>query len=1336
MSRRLPMSRLSRILINFVPKFHRMKNVLLIFCLSVCGLLTAQDHYVFSPINSGNGLSDNRVRSICQLPDERMVVITEGLVNIYDGVRFRYMHYDDRRAYGLSNYFGTHRVYIDKNKHLWLKNQHKLFVFDLRKELFVPNADSLFAVQGVHKHVTDFFMDAAQNFWYVTKNDELIYRDNSRNSVAVVLNYVSGFSGLNDRLYDLVVHGKQLFLFYRSGRVVCYDLSARRKLYVEDSLNGSDKYMRTLSVASYKNYLYQVRNGRDCGLLMRFNVKSKKWEKILEAGYCFNSLVIDGRGSCWVSSFAGLWVIDQSLQSKRLISPLYLVDGRVLETEISTEYNDKRGGLWVGTVDRGVLYYHPDRFKFRNFGHSLFNLPDTRKISVRCFAEKDGAVLVGTQNGLFRKAPNSSSLERFNAIPANSICEMLLKDSKQRIWLCTQNNGLYCFEKNSIKHFQNPGYCLSIFEDSNNRLYLCTDKGVGLFDPQTGNYTKATVASGNILPFVYQLTDFKKDMLLGYSDDGLFLYDCRRNTVSVPNRKSGLQQHSCHHYHCLFTDSRGLIWLGTMDGLNVYNPSTNVTKSFSEKEGLINNSTRSIMEDNQGRIWVSTSNGISRIDVSDQGESYRYSFFNYNKFDGVIETEFLPRSVLKTSTNSLLWGGLDGFNELNLNQINRPAQALSVPLLTRLLLSGTEVRQNEYYDGNKILSQAISSTPEIRLRYFQNFLEFEFSALNYVNPTQTYYRYKLEGADNSWNEINTTDGVGHASYTNLSPGTYHLKIYVANNTARHWGDQCADITVIIDPPFWKTPWAYAFYLLLLAAGLYFTISYYIRWNKHKMQVQQKTDLDQLKYSFFTNVSHELRTPLTLILTPLDSILKKIDDEPLKKQLNGIYRNANELLKLVNQLLDFRKLELKGETLELSYCNISDFLEVITSSFAETAANSGLELVLDCADENIYAFVDKDKMRKIVNNLLSNALKFTPAGGTIRLKAWKDPEQPMFTLQVTDTGIGIPEVDVSQIFDRFYQVKKQAEINTGSGIGLHLVKEYVQLHNGTIEVESRVNEGSSFTVHIPTDLHPAENSQSESGENDQSQKLKILIVEDNFEFRNFLQGELSDKYSVVVANDGKEGLEKALAHQPDLVITDVMMPEMSGTELCRRLKKEIQTSHVPVILLTAKTSDKAQIEGFEAGADAYISKPFNMDILLLRIQHLIEQQNQRKKVFKNAIAIDPDNFISSNVDKKLIKDALRHIEKNIDNASYSVEQLSKDLFMDRTGLYRKLSAIVGQTPSEFIRSVRLKRAAQLLVEGLPVAEVAGKVGFGTTSYFTKCFQDEFGIKPSQYKNGER
>lgn len=1309
-----------------------MKNTLIIICFFVCLNSVAQEHYVFSPINSFDGLSDNRVRTICQLPDGRMVVITEGLVNIYDGTNFRYIHYDDRKAYCLNDFSAWHRTYLENVKRLWLKVQHKLFLFDISTELFVPNTDSIFKNQGLKSHVKDLFMDTDHGFWYVTENDELVYRQFGDNKTNLFLTHLSKQTGINDQLYDIAVYAKQLFLFYKSGIMICYDMVTHKKLYVEDPFNGNNKYSSNLAVISYKNYLYQVRNGNGIGLLLRFNVKNRKWERILETNYWQNTLTIDEKGNCWISSFAGLWIIDQSLQNKRLLSPLHLVDGRIFETEISTQYNDNRGGLWVGTVDRGVLYYHPDRFKFRNFGHSLFNLPDTKKISVRCFAEKDGYILVGTQNGLFRKEIKSPILEQFRGIPTNSVCEMLLKDSQQRIWLCTQNNGLYCIDNNKIKHYDNPKYCLSIFEAFNKQLYLCTDMGIGIFDPQTGNYKKVTMTSGRSTGYTYQLTDLKKDMLLGYSNEGLFIYDCRSNTISFPDKRSGLQQHSCHNYHCLFTDSRGLIWLGTMDGLNLYNPANNTTKSFSEKEGLINNSIRSIIEDNLGRIWVSTSNGISRIDISMKDELYQYSFFNYNRFDGVIETEFLPRSVFKTSNNSLLWGGLDGFNEINLDQINLPEQPLSVPLLTKLLLSGTEVRQNEYHDGNKILQQSISSTSEIRLKYFQNFVGFEFSALNYVNPTQTYYRYKLEGADKSWNEIKTTDGVGHANYTNLSPGTYHLKVFAANNS-RRWGNQYAEITVIITPPFWKTPWAYTFYLLLFFGALYFSISYYIRWNKQNMEKQQKADLDQLKYSFFTNVSHELRTPLTLILTPLDSILRRIEDEPLKKQLNGIYRNANELLKLVNQLLDFRKLEMKGETLELSYCNINDFLEVIAFSFKEMATNNGIEFVLECTDENIYAFIDKDKIQKIVNNLLSNAIKFTPTGGKIRLKVHKDPTEPMFTIQVSDTGIGIPEVDISQIFDRFYQVKRQKVTNTGSGIGLHLVKEYVQLHNGTIEVESRINEGSSFTVNIPADLQPEGEIYSEIGVKPDNTNLKILIIEDNTEFRTFLQNELSEKYNVIVASNGKDGLEKALKNQPDLIITDVMMPEMSGTELCLHLKKSIQTSHIPVILLTAKTSDKAQIEGFEAGADAYISKPFNMNILLLRIQHLIEQQNRRKKLFKNAITINPENFTSTNVDKGLIKDAIRHIEKNMDNTSYSVEQLSKDLFMDRTGLYRKLSAIVGQTPSEFIRSVRLKRAAQLLENGLPVSEVAGQVGFGTTSYFTKCFQDEFGIKPSQYKN---
>lgn len=1308
-----------------------MKNVLLVTLLLISACAAAQENYVFSPINSSHGLSDNRVRNITQLPDGRMAVITEGLVNIYDGANFRYIHYDDRKAYFLKDYSAWHRVYIDNSKHLWLKVQHKLFLFDLNTEQFMPNPAKILKSQGINGRIKDVFMSADQSFWYVTENDELMYRKSGDTHVSLFTSQVSKQAGTSSILYDIAIYQKQLFLFYKSGIMLCYDMSSRKKIYQEDPFNGNNNFSNTLAVVPYKNFLYQVRNGNGAGLLMRFNVINRRWERILETNYWLNTLTLDNKGNCWISSYLGLWLVDPRLEHKQLISPLHLVDGRIFETEISTQYNDNKGGLWLGSVDRGILYYHPDRFKFRNFGHSLFNLPDSKKISVRCFAEKDGYILVGTQNGLFRKEKSATSMEPFKGIPSNSVCDMLMKDSKNRIWLCTQNNGLFCFEKGKIRQLRPPGSCISIFEDFDGQLYLCTNEAVGILDPETGDFKKASMPMGQGMGEVYQLTNFKKDILLGYSYNGLFLYNIKNNSVTIPDTQSALQQHSCHHYHCLFTDSRGLIWLGTMDGLNVYDPANSTTKSFYEKEGMINNSIRSITEDNLGRMWISTSNGISRIDVAARGGAFDYSFYSYNSFDGVIATEFLPRSVLKTSYNSLLWGGLDGFNEIDLKQISLPDQPLAVPLFTKLLLSGAEVRENEIYDGNKILQQSISSTSEIRLKYFQNFLAFEFSALNYVNPTQTYYRYKLEGADNEWNEIKTTDGVGYANYTNLPPGTYHLKVFAANNN-RQWGKQYAMLTVTITPPFWKTVWAYALYCSLILASLYFSISYYIRHNKKKMEQQQQADLEQMKYSFFTNISHELRTPLTLIITPLDSILAKTNNELLKKQLTGIQKNANELLKLVNQLLDFRKLEIRGETLELSYCNICDFVDATAFSFKEMAADNGVEFITECSDENIYTYVDKNKMQKIINNLLYNAIKFTPHGGKISLTVHKDPMAPMIAIDVSDTGVGIPEVDIPHVFDRFYQAKNQGVTNTGSGIGLHLVKEYVQLHNGTIEVESQINEGSTFSVRIPSDLRPEENSVLEAGLEGEDHLLKLLVVEDNIEFRAFLQEELSEKYTIIVANNGKEGLEKALHHQPDLVITDVMMPEMSGTEFCSLLKKDIQTSHIPVIMLTAKTSDKAQIEGLEAGADAYISKPFNMNILLLRIQHLIEQQEQRKKLFKNTITINAEALTSSKIDKGLIDDALHHIEKNMGNTAYSVEQLSKDLCMDRTGLYRKLSAVVGQTPSEFIRSVRLKRAASLLEKGLPVSEVASLVGFGTTSYFTKCFQEEFGAKPSQYK----
>lgn len=1311
-----------------------MKNTFLFLFIFFSFCLHAQEHYVFSPISSINGLSDNRVRTITQLPDGRMVIVTEGLVNIYDGASFRYMHYDEQKAYSLNKYSGFHRAYVDSENRLWLKNQYKLLLFDIRTELFILNVDSVFAKQGVKKHIANLFVDNDHHLWYVSQDDELLFQKN--NKLSLFFNHVSDLSEPHDQLYDIVAHDNFLFLFYRSGFVLCFDINTRRELYRENPLKHENKqYTGTLMVASYKQYLYQARNGNNVGLLLRFNIITKQWERVLETNYWLNTLTVDGKGNCWISSFAGLWTITPNLKDKRLLSPLQLQDGKVFETEISTQYNDNSGGLWVGTVNRGILYYHPDRFKFRNFGRSFFQQTNNKNLNVYSFAENNGYILVGTHNGLYRYEKKKGDLELINLIPVNAQCQAIKKDRKQRIWVCTSNSGLYCIDRNTVKHYNKPECCQYIYESPDGNFYLCTDKGMGVFNPLNGDYKPAKLQSGQSLTLTYQLTSYKKDMLLGYGNEGLFTYNCRTNAISFLEKNSRLLCYRNHHYHCLFTDSRGLIWIGTMDGLNVFNPSDNSIKSFSEEDGLINNSIRSIIEDNNGNIWVSTSNGISRIKVPVNGNTEKYSFSSFNRFDGIIENEFMPRSVFQTSDNKIFWGGLDGLNEIDLSHVDLSKQQFYIPLFTRLLVSGVEVKLGKSYDGNIILKQSICSAKTIDLKYFQNFFGIEFSALNYINPTQTYYRYKLEGTDEKWQEIKTTDGIGRVNYTNLNPGTYHLIVYSANSNYR-WSNRYAEITIVIHPPFWRTYWAYAAYILALLCAFYFGITYYIRRNNQKMQKRQKEELDQMKFSFFTNISHELRTPLTLILTPLDSIIKKTDDSTLKIQLTGIYRNASELLKMVNQLLDFRKLEIKGETLQLCYCNIGEFFETVVCSFNELKCEKNIDFTFDCRDRNIFAYVDKDKLLKIVNNLLSNAFKFTSFGGVVSLKIWTVPAQNEIKIQVIDSGCGIPEVDLPHIFDRFYQVKNNEGQNTGSGIGLHLLKEYVVLHNGSVEVESRLNEGSIFTVTIPSNLYPEELATSKGSVYEENKAIKLLLVEDNFEFRTFLQNELNDKYKVIVASNGKEGLIKAQSEHPDLVITDVMMPEMSGNELCRRLKEDVSVSHIPVILLTAKASDQSQIEGFEAGADAYIIKPFNMDILLLQINHLIEQQKKRKETFKKSIVLDPQNFTSTNIDEELINRALKLIEKNMDNSMYSVEQLSKDMFMDRTSLYRKLSAIVGQSPTDFIRSVRLKRAAQLLENGFTVAEVAEKVGFhGTTSYFAKCFKDEFGIKPSKYRECE-
>lgn len=1043
-------------------------RLLLFIVLLLNSPLHAQDHYAFTPIDCSDGLSGNRVRNIIQLRDGRIAINANEIVSIYDGTSFQYFHYNKSNIIPLNDYVGHHRIYVNED-YLYIKDWYKLMVININEERFEQHLDSLFKSYGVKGALVNFFVDEAGNYWMLTDDDVLLYRDYASGKTVEFLKNVSMNGDERDRLLDIAVVNQQVFLFYNSSLMVCYDLETSRELYREYALDEKQDRSATLLVVPRGKYLYYLMNGRKTEAL-RFDIELRKWEVILETEYRLNVLSVGKEHDIWITSQAGLWVCDEKLQNKQFIPTLEFVDGKEIKTEVSTVFNDNQGGTWIGTLDRGICYYHPNRFKFKNVGKVFFpNIDQNGEVSVSCFVEDaHGGILVGTRQGLLRYSLSESKLSFEAGLPRNLRCNGLTKDSRQRIWLSSVE-ALFCIQNGKSRSYPVRDVA-KVFEAPDKKLYICSYiDGLCLLNPDTGELKKIEESEGRQINSVSQIRNYKEGMLIGICNLGLFTYDYKKQVLTAPvfkDKKAWQDFYDLHHYSDLYVDSRNLIWLATQDGLIVWNPKNEEIRMFYMENGLVNNSIQAISEDRHHVMWITTSYGISCVNVVQEGGRTEYSFSNFNHSDGVIEREFLERSVYVTKDDVILMGGIDGFNEFRINKLPSVKQDMK-PLFVNFHLFGKKVEMDKAYDGNVLLSEPVSATQKIILNYDQNFVSFDFSALNYINRSQTHYRYRLTGLDKEWHEIVSPTGTGTASYANLPPGTYDLEVYAANNS-KQWGSNCATIQIIVKDPYWKTPLAYFIYCLLIALSIYWALYSYLRMNKRKLQKAQEEELNQMKFRFFTNISHEFRTSLTLIITPLESLIKEVGDIALKKRLQSIYRNSKELLNLVNQLLDFRRLEVHGEKLFLVKGNIAEFVSSVKSSFDYLAQEKGISFEMDDKiAEDLYVSFDREKMQKVLNNLLSNAFKFTSAGGvvTITLDTCKEPDGVQyFRLCVKDTGAGIPRKNLSHIFERFYQVKEEKD-KIGSGIGLHLVKEYVELHSGKIEVESEVNKGSLFTVYL-------------------------------------------------------------------------------------------------------------------------------------------------------------------------------------------------------------------------------------------------------------------------------
>lgn len=1334
--------------------------------LTLCCLvrLSAAEDYLFRQLDSNSGLPDNNVRNMLMLPNGLMCIQTSTVLNLYDGAACRGYAFNPIRI-PYHEYSGMNYLCYDRDHRLWLSNRDNTWRFDLNTRQFEYDTHRLFsALDRTADGIESFFMDNDGNYWIGSADGHLWLYDRTAAEPKAI-----------DRPETLhgpvvMVHtGQQVWMLSLDGTLACYNTRLGQFTSVMPQLIAASAPLQSrMEMAATSQGDLWIMFDRD---LICYRTDSGRIERIrtvpLAVNDIYTSIAVDKRDNVWIGSAkSGVSILDGATRQVRNLPCLELTDGAKIDhqTDISKIYIDPHDGVWIATLTEGLLYWHKNIFRLHTLNNASLTKGSMPDQSVKCLVEQpDGGLLLGTTRGLLRYDPRTDAVSVPYPELRNELCISLYRDRKGRIWLGTFHNGAFRIDNGTIRHYfhadmpsvdvsyhdATPNFnCVRSFhEDGAGNFWISVYGGLGRFDPETGAITLLRAGHPELNQFMITRGVCEVgDKLLVTSDNGRYVYVPGEDRV-IFDAQDPTQHTPCNQ---AIVDGRGMVWLASSDGLRIRIPEGR-DYLLTTQDGLPNDNILSIVPDNLGNVWIATFGAVARIRPIPDGNGYRFAVSAYGQEDGMAAGALFQHAVTRSAGGVLYFGGVHGFCAVDPSQLYQQNYNIT-PLISSLLIFDRHIEIGAQYNGRCILPRELSQTRQIDLHHDETFLTFEFSNLNYINPSHTVYRYKLENFDKEWTEIHARR-TGSATYTLLEPGDYTFRVMAADNDT-DWSSACAEIAVRIHPPFWKSTAALLVYILLILLFAVAAVLYALRRLRRRAarrsdeeRQRQQEELDQLKFRFFTNISHELRTPLSLIILPLESIIRRVgEDSPFSSQLHTIHRHATQLLQLVNHLLDFRKLEMHGERLNLTQGDIAEFVEGLVDTFRDVAHEKEVDLTFDNRMTNSYMAFDATQMYKIVNNLLSNAVKFTPKGGSIavRLARQCGENGEMMSLEVADTGIGIALKECEHIFERFYQSTQNTQPQ-GSGIGLCLVKQYAEMHGGSVSVSSEVGKGSVFRVEIPATLHIAacgeESAAVDPGATDSvpaltdggAQRHRLLIVEDNADFRHYVAEELSEKYEVLEAVDGEDGLRKAHKHHPDILVCDVMMPRMDGFEVCRQLKNDIDTSHIPIILLTARTDDDVRREGYESGADAYIAKPFKMELLEARIRNLIEERARRIRHFSSTVDISPSQITVTSLDQKLIEKIMRLIEQNMDKPDYSIEELSSDVGMHRMNLYRKLQSITGMTPSEFLRTVRLKRAAQLLMQdrNLTVTEVADRVGFNTPKYFTRYFREMFGLSPLQY-----
>jgi ligand-binding sensor domain-containing protein/signal transduction histidine kinase/DNA-binding response OmpR family regulator len=1298
-----------------------------------------------------NSLVANTIQDL--LPEgDNLWVCTNNGIDFFNATDEKFHHILIGQLHGISN-ISVFKAFKDFNNNLFIATHKGLFVLDKKNNSFVRFSFTFPELKILDNVEVDYItQDSDGNYWIGTQENGVYIFNNKTNHFEQIKYLVNNINTLiNNKVF--CIYEDYLHTVWIGTNEGLYAYSTPSKQLVRYlSKNGRGNWLPHITVNKImedsKNNLWLASNGG----LSKFIRNNNTFESFYHNDFDETSLIDNSIHYVFEDTQKNIWVGSGENGLNILKSQSIVFENFKKSTNSETSLNygyvlsvieDKKGDVWVGTNGFGINKFEKSAKKFK-----YFNPPAATKVGnqtasiISLYEDNQGKIWIGTYlGGLTVYNPSNQQYTTYafdQGNPeglSNNNVNCVLQDSKSRIWIATNGGGINIIypDNPSFKHIRaidnsiSSDYCTIVYEDHKENIWIGTYYGLNKYNLETGvnkvfqNSNKPGAISSDVINTIYESSDEK-------------------------------------------------MWIGTSFGLNEYDESADKFTTYTTDNGLPNNVINGILQDNRGYLWLSTNKGLCRFDPATKRCT------NYDKNDGLVSVSFYHGACYKSKEGVMYFGGSEGVTFFNPDKTKHTE--LKMPLvLTELNIYNQPVKPGK----GSVLKQTITKTDEIELNYDQSFVSLEFTTLNYTNSNKDNYTYFLEGIDRQWNEIGNRR---MASYTNLPSGNYTLYIKAISDNGN---ETQTKLKITVRPAYYRTTFAYIIYIILFFGLSYFVYSYIHARAVYKhnliverIEKEKAIEINQAKIRFFINVSHEFKTPLTLIISPLEKLIssgKLYSHEELNNLYLLIYRNTLRLSRLINQIMDLRKIDTGNVKLYVTSNEIVNFVKEIAISFEEYARNHAIDFDFKCAFDALNVWFDIDKIEKVLYNILSNAFRYTSDGKAVRVLIEKFDHDSInekdkypygiVKISVIDQGRGIPEDLTEKIFNRFYQVQTENLANpASSGVGLSIAKEFIEMHHGEIIVQSKLKQGSTFEIILPLgrkhfkndELAP--NSESDIEQmtivapvsditeeqliqidndniDDKKKKYKIVIAEDNYELRTFLINNLKNRYTVFEAPNGKVALELVTQHNPDIIISDVMMPKMSGIELCKVVKTDLKTSHIPIILLTVLNSVNNQLEGYEIGADDYITKPFNLNLLQARIVNLIEIRKKLIKKFINEIKPDPKNYSQTTLDEKFIQKVMDVVNRNLSNVEFTAEDFADQIGMSRSNLHIKLKALTNQSATEFIRLIRLKKAAELLtINQYNISEVSYMVGFNSISYFNRCFKQQFNLTPTEFMDSSK